>query len=265
MVSRPVPDLDESAGGVADQARQCGDVADVVVACVAQQLGPRWHGACGVLVALVLFGTGQIHQPGEQVGRRDAVGQGVVHLADESEAVVGQSLGEVEFPQRVATVQRAAGDLADHLVEFAAAAGSRHLHPAQVIVEVDFAVLHPHRVVHLPRDVDEAVAQRVQQMQAAPDRLSKHVKGEVAVEVGGVDDRDLHRVGVQIGRLAVQQHGVHAVESLHVPPRSPVAVPWNHPIGCGLTGLGDSVTPAFGGLLVVGAVDALEPSSNRFA
>ena len=40
------------------------------------------------------------------------------------------------------------------------------------------------------------------------------------VEVGGVDDRDLERVRVQVRRLAVQKHGVHAVESLHVSPRS---------------------------------------------
>jgi hypothetical protein len=33
-----------------------------------------------------------------------------------------------------------------------------------------------------------------------------------------VDDRDLQRVGVQVRRLAVQKHGVHAVESLHIPP-----------------------------------------------
>ncbi len=52
------------------------------------------------------------------------------------------------------------------------------------------------------------------------DGPSKHVECELAVEVGGMDDRDLERVRVQVRRLAVQKHGVHAVESLHVPPRS---------------------------------------------
>ena len=186
-----------------------------------QQLGPRWRLTRGVVVTLVLFSTGQIHQPGQQVGRGEPVGQRVMHLADQGEPIVGHPLGEMELPQRAIAVQRRAGDLADDLVELAAAAGAGHLHPAQVIVEVDLAVLHPHRVVQLPRDVDEPVAQRVQQVQPALDRPSKHVEVEVAVEVGSVDDRDLQGVRVQVGGLAVQQHGVHAVESLHAHPVPP--------------------------------------------
>ena len=77
------------------------------------------------------------------------------------------------------------------------------------------------------------------------------------------------RVRVQIRRLAVQQHGVHAVESLHIPPRSPVER--FHATtrgGRGLAGLGNeirekSVRPALGGLLVEGAVDAFESSPDR--
>ena len=143
----------------------------------------------------------------------------MVHLADQSEAVVGHPLGEVELPQRSAAVQWRAGDLADHLVEFAPAAGVWDLHPAQVIVEVDRAVLHPHRMVQSPRDVDESVPQWVEEVQAARDGPAEHLEVELALVVGGVDDRHLQRVGVQVRRLAVQQHGVHAVESLHNTPR----------------------------------------------
>ena len=77
------------------------------------------------LVLFVVRGTGQIHQPRKQIGRGHAVGQSVVHLADQRVSVFGHPFGEVELPQRPAAVQRCAGDLADHLVEFAAAAGSR--------------------------------------------------------------------------------------------------------------------------------------------
>ena len=88
-----------------------------------------------------------------------------MHLADQSEAVVGHSLCEVELPQRAAPVQGRAGDLTDDLIEFTPAAGRGNLHTAQVVVEVDWAVLQPHRMVQSSRNVDELVAQRVEQMQ----------------------------------------------------------------------------------------------------
>ena len=44
-------------------------------------------------------------------------------------------------------------------------ARARHPHPAQVIVQIDVRLLQPHRVVQLQRDVDEPVAQRLQQVQ----------------------------------------------------------------------------------------------------
>src|SRR4029077_8175819 len=90
--------------------------------------------------------------------------------------------------------------------------------PTKVVVQVDGAVFQPHGVVESGRDVDEPVPQRVEQVQPPGDGPSEHVEGELAVEVRGVHDCDLERVRVQVRRLAVQQHGVHAVESLHIPP-----------------------------------------------
>ena len=64
--------------------------------------------------------------------------------------------------------------------------------------------------------------QRLEKMQPPCHGPPEHVEGELArlcrPVVGGVHDRDLERVRVQVRRLAVQQHGVHAVESLHIPP-----------------------------------------------
>ena len=103
---------------------------EVVELCLPEQRRLRGRVTHDVVVLFVLSRPRQIHQPREQVRRRNPVGQGVVHLADQSEAVVGHPLGEVELPQRFGAVQGSARDLADHLVEFAAAAGAGHLHPA---------------------------------------------------------------------------------------------------------------------------------------
>lgn len=39
------------------------------------------------------------------------------------DAIARQLIGEVQLPQRPTTIQRGAGNLSDHLIEFAAAAG----------------------------------------------------------------------------------------------------------------------------------------------
>ena len=135
----------------------------------------------------------------------------------ESEAVVGHSLCKVALPQRAAAVQRSAGDLTDDLIEFSPPAGSGHLNSPKVVVEVHGAVFQPHRMVESGRDVDQPLPQGVEQVQPPRDGPPKHVECELAVEVGGMDDRDFEGVRVQVRCLAVQQHGVHAVESLHVP------------------------------------------------
>ena len=110
-----------------------------------------------------------------------------------------------------------AGDFPDHLVELSATAGGGHLNSPQMVVEVDVGVLQPHRVMQSPWNVDELVAQRIQQMQPAEQRAAKHVEGEVAVAICIIDDRDLQGVRVQVGRLAVQQHRIHAVQPLRPP------------------------------------------------
>ena len=186
---RPASHSRNTADGVSDQSRYRGHLMEVVELCLPEQrrLGRRVAGDV-VIVILFVSRPRQVHQPREKVGRRDPVGQRVVHLADQGEAVVGHPFGEVELPQRPVAIQGSAGDLADDLVELAPAPGTRDLHPAQVIVEVDVAVLQPHRVVQLPRDLDEPVAQRVEQVQATLDRSAEHLERELAVEVGGVDD-----------------------------------------------------------------------------
>jgi len=71
----------------------------------------------------------------------------MMNLADQSEPIPGQTLGEMKLPQWAAAVQRRGGNLSDDLVELPAATGCRHLHPANVVIQVDVAVLQPHRVM----------------------------------------------------------------------------------------------------------------------
>ena len=142
-----------------------------------------------------------------------------MHLPDQGKSLVGHALGEVEFPQRLAAVQRRAGDLADHPVEFTAPAGAGDPDPTKVIVQVHRTVRQPHRVMQVPRYVDQSVAQRVQQMQPARDRPAEGLepigRSVLARVARRIEYRDLQRVGVQVRGLAVQQHGIHAVEPLH--------------------------------------------------
>src|ERR1700733_8434524 len=84
-----------------------------------------------------------------------------------------------------------------------------------MIVKVDIAVLQPHRMMQPPGDVNELVAQRFQQMQTPAKVAAEVIEAEVCVAARRIDDRHLKRVRVQVGRLAVKQHGVHAVESFH--------------------------------------------------
>src|SRR6202022_5022322 len=70
-----------------------------------------------------------------------------------------------------------------------------------------------------PGNLNQPVAQRFQQLESARKGTTKCVEVEFSAEVSGVDYCDLQRMRVQVGCLAVQQHGIHAVKSLHNPPR----------------------------------------------
>ena len=97
----------------------------------------------------------------------------------------GQTLGEVKFPQRPVAIQRRGGHLADDVVELSSTARRGHPHAAQVVIEIDFAVFLPHRMMQLPGNVNELVAQRLQQMQPAAHMMAEHVETEFAVESDG--------------------------------------------------------------------------------
>ena len=206
----------QALGGVAHHAGQPADLAQVVAEGRAHQLRlgwarDRWRTSRGRRARL------QVHAARHQVGRRHAVGQRVVDLAEHGDPAVGQALDEVHLPQRPAAVQRRAGDLADGVVELAPAAGAVHPVGPDVVLEVDLAVLPPHRVVELERDVDQLVAERVELVEPAVDDLAEVVDAERAgpSSSSSVDDRELQRVHVHGRRFAVQQYRVPPAEPLH--------------------------------------------------
>jgi hypothetical protein len=205
--------------GIPQQTRQFADLPAVVARGRAQEISSRCGDVPLIVVALVGDAVLEIHGARQQVDRGDTVGQCVMDLADQRKPAPGQPLGEMKLPQGAGAVQRRRRDLADDLVEFSAAARCGHLHPAQVVVQIDLAVLLPHRVMQLPGNVHQLVAQWLEQMQPTAHVVAESVEAEPAVAAGRVDHRHLQRVRVQVGGLAVEQHGVHAVESLHAPRR----------------------------------------------
>ena len=215
----PTTDPRHPGRRLAHQPRQLSDQAHVIASCGLQQTARvcrRHRTAGGATMSRRLV---RLHRLGHLVGRRDAVGQHVVHLVDDRDAVVCQTFGDIHLPQRTAAIQRSAGDLTDQLIEFPTPAGGGHPHLAKVIVEIDVVVLHPHRMMQLHRDVHELVAQRRQGHQPRIGHLPEQLEA-VAVDAGHVEHADLQRVHVDLGRLAVEHQRVHAVESPHVPPRS---------------------------------------------
>ena len=157
----------------------------------------------GLAVRFIGLRTSWVHDAGQQIRRRHPVGQGMVHLPDERESLIGHAFGEVKLPQRTAAIQRRAGDVPDDLIELPATTGGGHLHPAHVVVQIDRAILQPHRMMQSQRNVNKFVAQRIQQMQPTQKRVPEQIEAEFTV--GGVDDCDLERVRVQVRCLAVQQ------------------------------------------------------------
>jgi hypothetical protein len=185
-----------------------------------QQIGrrPRVGGDAGQLTAHLRFVRLDRHR--KLIRRRHPVREHVMHFVDDGNSVVRQTFCDVHLPQGVVPVQRRTRDLADQLVEFTTATRRGDPRPSNVIVHVDLGVLDPHRVVELPGDVDELIAQRGQCVQARQGGPAEQVE-VVTFDVRYIEHADLEGVHVDLGRLAVQHHRVHAVQSPHPPPPRP--------------------------------------------
>ena len=181
----------------------------------AQEFALGGRGFAGIRVAVGLWTLLQVHPARQQVGRGDTVGKGVVNLAKHRDPAVRQPFDEVHLPQRPAAIERRAGDPADRIIELAAASGAVDSIRTNVVLEVDLAVLPPHRMVELERDVDKLIAERVELVEATADDLTELVDAEMtALQLGDVDHRELEGVHVHGRSLAVQQHSVPPAKPL---------------------------------------------------
>src|ERR1041385_230090 len=85
------------------------------------------------------------------------------------------------------------------------------------MVEVEVGILDPQRVVQPARDLDQPAPERRQEVQATLQFLLDPVERVAPGHGRGVEHRDLQRVHVERRGLHVQEPGVEAGESLHVP------------------------------------------------
>ena len=182
----------------------------------AHQLTRRGRGVGGIRIAVGAEAVLHVHPAGQQIGRRDAVGEGVMNLAQDRDPATRETLDQVHLPERPAAVQRGAGQSTDRLVEFAAPARGFHPARADVVFEVDFGVLPPHRVMELQRDVDQFIAERVELVEPAVDDLPQFLDPETGpAQSVEFDHRQFQRVHVHVGGFAVQQHGVPPAKPFH--------------------------------------------------
>lgn len=89
----------------------------------------------------------------------------MVDLGDEPDATPLEPLGHPDLPQRPAAVERQAGDVGDELVEPAAVPGRCDPGAFDVRFETEVGIVHPHRVVHAQRHVDDPLPERRQEVE----------------------------------------------------------------------------------------------------
>lgn len=87
-----------------------------------------------------------------------------------------------------------------------------------MVVEVNFTVLSPHRVMELERDVDELIPERFQFGHAFADDCPERVDAERAAVRIEFDNSNFEGVHVHVGRFAVQQYRVPTAEPFHLSP-----------------------------------------------
>ena len=193
----PSGDLESAVGGKADQRR---------VACGVGQ---------GDFVEFRWFRC-ESAQLSQQVRGGDAVDTGVVHPEQHRDLAVGQSFDDPHLPQRLAAVERNPGDVRAEIGELLLTTGRRHCHPVHMPLDVEVAVLDPHRVVEIEDRVPDLSTERRQR----PDpsfQLVTHLRERIT---------PLHRLGIQLDqpddvhqlrpRLQIQEGRIKTTQPFHV-------------------------------------------------
>ena len=181
----------------------------------------------------------QVHERDEDLRAGQPVEGGVVDLAQQPDLrPVLDAVDEVHLPQRAAAIEPALEDARALLGQLAQVARSGQRDLADVVVEVDVRLLDPERVVEAERDLDQAPAERRQQVQALAQHRAQAADGDDAAGRGrGVVHGQAADVAVGPVVLERQELGVEARELSHGSPLrrpirgAPLSCPRAYPSG----------------------------------
>ncbi len=131
--------------------------------------GGRLVRAPGLLRANRLGGRLDVEEEGADVDRREAVGERVVGLVDDREAVVLEALDQDQLPERARAIEGRREDLADEIVELGVVAGGREADPAHVVGQVEVGIVDPEGRAQAQRREGKSLAQARQEVDATAD------------------------------------------------------------------------------------------------
>ncbi len=137
-------------------------------------------------------------------------------LGHERDVPVGQTLDQVELPQRAVPVERAGEDALDLLGQLGVGARGRERQLAHVVSDVEARILDPVGPIEPEGHRVQLVLHERQEVQALVDGGAEVLERELAAgTVGGVEDREPRDVPVGRRALDRQELRVQAAQLLH--------------------------------------------------
>ena len=208
----------EVAHGAPDQRRHVDDALETRGHGVADEL--PLVGDVLRLVRLRRFDLGalraEVVQRGHDLGAAGTVDRRVVHLGDDTDAVLLEPLDHPDLPERFAAVQGHRCDAGGHICQLSSSSWFRCVDAVDVEVEVEVGVLDPNGVVEVERHGHQATPEGGNQVHALCDEPADGVEGVPAGHGVGVEDRRHGHVHVGIGGLEVGECGVDPRQAFHV-------------------------------------------------
>ena len=156
----------------------------------------------------------EIEQDAEELGSRDAIDGGVVHLGHECDLAVFECLDDPHLPQGPVTVQLPAGDIARKVGELTHPSWRREGGSAQVVVDVELGIIHPDGMAQSKGHLHQAALKDGHEWDAVHDHLADAAKRVAPGNGGGVEHGHHGHVHVVGGRLHIEEAGIESGQSL---------------------------------------------------
>ena len=157
----------------------------------------------------------EIEQHREQFGSRHPVDGRMVHLDDDPDITLGQSLHDPHLPQRSGPIELVTGDLAGQLGELEQPPGPGHRRPPDVVVDVEATVVHPHRVAEAERHLHQPAPEHRGGGDAVGDPLLHPLERVAVRNRRRVEDEGHGHVHVEARGLEIEEAGIESAESFH--------------------------------------------------